>query len=479
MKGLFSKVFDNPTVRGLYSSLSDGWTYVNAQSHPQVPERVSSAVARGFRVSPLLEQVEVSRGSHSRAEAPGRRVGESFVDAARIAVADLVGSRPECVILGASRASLINQLATAMGRKLRLGQEMVLSRIDAPANIEPWQRAADLYGARVRWAEPDLGSGMLPTWQFAELVTPDTAVVAVSAANEFVGAVTDVRAIADTVHAKSRGLFVVDADATAPYCVLDIHAMGADVVALDLVGLGGPGVGALVFRDASLFDAALPRPNYDLSLIAESASSALSVPSSVQRARGVLELGGVSEGLLAGVPAAVDHLAQLDDAAFGTRRRRLEKALPQAARYMNGLAKRLVEGLQGLDGVHVIGVDGDADLAPASFDAVPRVPRVSFLVDGVPASVVDQRLLASGVVASVVERGQSMLLERMGVFEEASTGAHAKRERVEGAQGRVVAGRRAAATEQLGGPGAIAIGFSPHNTIHDVDQVLRAVASLR
>lgn len=471
-EGMFL-VFDNATVRGLYASLSDGWTYVNAQSHPQVPERVSSAVARGFRVAPLLEHREAQRGSHSRAQALGRRVGESFVDAARIAVADLVGARPECVILGASRASLINQLATAMGRKLRLGQEMVLSRIDAPANIEPWQRAADLYGARVRWAEPDLASGILPTWQFAELVTRDTAVVAVAAANEYVGSVTDIRAIADTVHAKSRGLFVVDANAAAPYRVLDINAMGADVVALDLLGLGGPAVGALVFRDASLFDAALPRPNYDLSLSTGVAKTS-DVPPSVARARAVLELGGVSEGLLAGVPAAVDHLAQLDDSVRGTRRRRLEKALPQATEYMNALAHRLVEGLQDLGEVHVVGVDGDLDESPATFSSVPRVPRVSFLVDDVPASVVEERLLANGVVASVVAPGESMLLERMGVFEEAATGAHAKRERVS-ARG---AGRRAAAME-LTGPGAVAIGLSPHNTTNDVEQILRVVASLR
>lgn len=456
-------MFDNPRVRGLYASLSDGWTYLNAQSHPQVPERVSSAVSRSFRVAPLLEPVEVAQGSHSRATKAGRRVGESFVDAARVAIADLVGGRPECVILGASRASLINQLATAMGRKLRLGQEMVLSRIDAPANIEPWQRAADLYGARVRWAEPDLGSGMLPSWQFAELVSRDTAVVAVAAANEFVGSVTDVRAIADTVHAKSRGLFVVDVDAAAPYRVLDICEMGADVVALDLVGVGGPAVGALVFRDVSLFDATLPRPSFDLSLTAEGSSGSAGVPGAALRARAVLELGGVSEGLLGGVPAAVDHLANLDDEVWGTRRRRLEKSVPQAAEYMGGLARRLVEGLQNLGAVHVIGVDGDFDDQPGSFDSVPRVPRVSFMVDEMSASGVQERLLANGLVASVVESGRSMLLERMGVFEEAASGAHA---RVKSAKPQDVS------------PGAVVIGLSPHNTTHDVDQVLRVVASM-
>ena len=465
-------MFDNPRVRGLYASLSDGWIYVNAQSRPQIPERVSSAVSRSFRTAPLLEQAESVRGSHSRAQRVGRRIGENFVDSARIAVADLVGSRPECVILGASRASLIRQLSMTMGRKLSLGQEIVLSRVDAPANIEPWQQAADLYGARVRWAEPDLATGVLPSWQFADLVSADTAVVAVAAANEFVGSVTDVRAIADTVHAKSRGLFVVDVDAAAPYRVLDIHAMGADVMAVDLVGLGGPAVGALVFRDESLFSSVLPASSLRQHTQTRAYGESASVQPSVARARAVLELGGLPEGLLGGVPATIDHLASLDDDARGTRRRRLEKSVPQATEYMNRLAKHLVEGLQDLGAVHVIGVDGDFSETPASFDAIPRIPRVSFMVDEVSASTVRDRLLGNGLVPSVVEHGQSMLLERMGVFEEPASGAHARRVQ-RGSD------RAASATPQYTGPGAVVIGLSPHNTIGDMEQIIRVVASLR
>ncbi|MBF4552633.1 aminotransferase class V-fold PLP-dependent enzyme [Corynebacterium sp. DSM 45110] len=459
-------MFDNPRVRGLYSSLSDGWTYVNAQSRPQVPERVSSAVSRSFRTAPLLEQAETVSGTHSRAHMVGRRIGDGFVQSARIAIADLVGGRPECVILGASRAALMGHLSTAMSRQLSLGREIVLTRVDSPANIEPWQRAADLYGARVRWAEPELATGVLPTWQFAELVNPDTAVVAVAAANEFVGTATNVRAIADTVHAKSRGLVVVDVNAAAPYHVLDIDMMGADVMAVDLGSLGGPSVGALIFRDESIFETVLPRSVMNSAAQSRAYRESVTVPPVVARARAVLELGGLPEGLLGGVPAAVDHLASLDDEARGTRRRRLEKAVPQATAYMNGLAKHLVEGLQDLGVVHVIGVDGDFDDTPASFDAVPRIPRVSFMVEGVSAATVQDRLLGNGLVPSVADRGESMLLERMGVFEEAASGAHARRAKTP-----------AAATNA--GPGAVVIGLSPHNTVGDMEQIIRVVASLR
>lgn len=451
-------MFDVPRVRGLYASLSDGWTYLNAQDFPQVPERVSSAVARSFRVASLLEPPESATGSHSRAQRLGRRIGESFGDSARTAIADLTGARPENVVLGASREALLDDLAHALYRRLRLGQEVVLSRIDDPANVTPWKHAADLYGARVRWAEPDLSSGVLPAWQFANLVEPETTVVAVSAANRYVGAVTDVRAIADCVRAKSRALLVVDVDSFAPYRVVDVEQMGADVLALDVASLGGPSIGALVFKDDATRRA-------------------------VFRSEHGVGVDGVSEGLLGGVAEAVDHLARLDDSARGTRRTRLKTGLPHAADYLNSLATHLVEGLQTLGTVHVIGVDGDGPVLE-EFASVDRVPRVSFLVDGVPAGVVVQRLLANGVVAGVVAPGQSQLLERMGVFEEqlAAPGANSRGRHVrKGANSDTSSTADAASAlgSALDQAGAVSVGFAPHNTVHDVDQLVRVVASVR
>ena len=456
-------MFDVPRVRGLYASLSDGWTYLNAQDFPQVPERVTSAVARSFRVASLLEPPESATGSHSRAQRLGRRIGESFGDSARTAIADLTGARPENVVLGASREALLDDLAHALYRRLRLGQEVVLSRIDDPANVTPWKHAADLYGARVRWAEPDLSSGVLPAWQFTNLVEPETTVVAVSAANRYVGAVTDVRAIADCVRAKSRALLVVDVDSFAPYRVVDVEQMGADVLALDVASLGGPNVGALVFKDDATRQTVF--------------SSGHGVG-----------VGGVSEGLLGGVAEAVDHLARLDDSARGTRRNRLKTGLPHAADYLNSLATHLVEGLQSLGTVHVIGVDGEGHVLE-DFAAVDRIPRVSFLVDGVPAGVVVQRLLANGVVAGVVAPGQSQLLERMGVFEEQpganSRGRHVRKGADSGADSDTASAAAAGSAQgsalgsALDQAGAVSVGFAPHNTVHDVDQLVRVVASVR
>ena len=143
-----------------------------------------------------------------------------------------------------------------------------------------------------------------------------------------------------------------------------------------------------------------------------------------------------------------------------------------------------MEGLQSLGTVHVIGVDGDGHVLE-DFAAVDRIPRVSFLVDGVPAGVVVQRLLANGVVAGVVAPGQSQLLERMGVFEE-QPGANSRGRHVRKGADSDTASAAATGSAQgsalgsaLDQAGAVSVGFAPHNTVHDVDQLVRVVASVR
>ena len=94
-----------------------------------------------------------------------------MLDAARQAVADLVNADPRGVVLGADRAILLNSLADASSSRVGLGYEMVVTRLDDEANIAPWLRAANRYGAKVKWAEVDIETGELPTWQWENLIT--------------------------------------------------------------------------------------------------------------------------------------------------------------------------------------------------------------------------------------------------------------------------------------------------------------------
>lgn len=419
--------FDVPTTRGSYTSLSDGWTYLNGGERAQVPERVLSAMATAFRAAPKSMAGEAATGSHSRGRESGLAAGAQFAEMARAAFADVVGGRPEGVILGPSRESLVRTLVSSMGRQLRLGTGVVLPRTGDPVLRVPFVRGADMFGARVRYAEADLSSGAVPSWQYNSLVDSDTRLVVLAAADPYVGTIAPVSDIAWRVHGKARATVLVDCTCYAPYRVIDMHRMGADIVLLDAAAWGGPEVSALVFRDPAQLDHMA-----SMSLLPDA------------RGRERLEVSPVAPALLGGVSESVRHLSELDPSARGTRRHRIQTSLPQVADYLRGLTARLIENLGNLDGVYIVGVDGeghdDVDLT-----AIDRVPRVSFIVTGVPAGTVVRRLLDNNLVTSAVRPGTSALLEAMGVTE---------------------AG------------GAVTVGLQPFNTPHDVDQLVRTVASL-
>ena len=118
--------------------------------------------------------------------------------------------------------------------------------------------------------------------------------------------------------------------------------------------------------------------------------------------------------------------------------------MPQVSRYLTTLSERLIAALMTLPRVYISGMDTDDD-SFASVSRAQHIPRVSFLVDGVSAKVVVDRLLDNGLVTSIVDAYESPLLEAMGIAE---------------------AG------------GAVGVGLQPFNTPHDIDQLVRAVASL-
>lgn len=367
--------YDVARVRGLHPALGDGWTRFDAQAGMVVPESVASTVSTAFR------------GSTANISSPHPASARSvaLLDAARRAVADLLNADPAGVVLGADRAVLLASLADASSTRAGLGNEVVLCRLDDEANIAPWLRAANRHGARVKWAEVDIETGELPVWQWDELLSSDTRLVAIPSASSALGTVVDVAAIAERVH-RVGGLLVVDHSAAAPFRLLDITAAGADVVALNAAAWGGPPVGALVFRDPALIDRL---------------GSVSTNPYASGAAR--LELGLYQYGLLAGAVASIEYLAGLDESARGDRRQRLAQSMGSARSYLDGLLDYLMTSLRSLPLVSVIG------------DPQKRIPLVSIVVSGVPAERVVQRLAENGVLA--VGNAASRVLDVLGVDE--------------------------------------------------------------
>ncbi|MGI9164423.1 MAG: cysteine desulfurase-like protein [Mycobacterium sp.] len=395
--------YDVARVRGLHPALGDGWIRFDAPAGMVIPESVASTVSTAFRNSaPNIT------GPH-----PSARRSIAVLDAARRAVADLVNGDPEGVVLGPDRAVLLASLSDAASTRTGLGSEVVVSRLDDEANIVPWLRAADRYGGRIKWAEVDIESGELPTSQWDELLGPDTRLVALPSASATLGTVTDIGAVTKLVH-NVGGVVIVDHSAAAPYRLLDIGEVEADVVALNASAWGGPPVGALVFRDPGLIDT-------------------LTSISTNPRAGGAarLELGAHQYGMLAGLVASVEYLAGMDEEVGGSRCERLTGSMKSAGAYLDGLFDYLIGALRSMPMVSLIG------------DPSVRIPVVSFVVDGVPADRVVQRLVDNGVL--VISNSSSRVLESLGVSE-------------------------------IGG--AVTVGLAHYTTAAEVDHLVRALASL-
>lgn len=395
--------YDVARVRGLHPSLGDGWVHFDAPAGMLIPDSVATTVSTAFRRSSAS-----SAGAH-----PSAQRSAAVLEAARAAVADLFNADPAGVVLGADRAILLSSLAEASSSRSGLGYEVIVSRLDDEANIAPWLRAAHRYGAKVKWAEVDIETGELPTWQWEGLIGKSTRLIAVTSASGTLGTVTDLRAVTKLVH-DVGGLVVVDHSAAAPYRLLDLKETDVDVVAVNASGWGGPPIGAMVFRDPALIN---------------SFSPVSTNPLAAGPAR--LEVGMHQFGLLAGVVASVEYLASLDESARGSRSDRLSLSMQSAASYLNRIFDYLMVSLRSLPLVMLIG-------RPET-----RIPVISFALHQVPAERVVQRLADNGILA--IADVSSRVLEVLGA-------------------------------NDIGG--AVTVGLAHYSTTAEVDQLVRALASL-
>jgi cysteine desulfurase family protein (TIGR01976 family) len=397
---------DVARVRGLFPALSDGFVHTDGPAGSLLPENVARAVAHAMRM-PVADRGGVFPAS-------GR--AEAIVSAARSALADLAGGVPAGVVLGANMTTLTYRIARTLARTWRPGDEVVVSRLDHDANIRPWLQLAEEAGALVRWAEVDIETGELPAWQYDQLLTERTRLVAVTAASNAIGTRPDVAAIAARAHAVGA-LVYVDGVHAAPHAFLDRRALGADFLVVSAHKWCGPHVGAVV-ADPGLLEQMWPDKV---------------LPAS-DRVPDRFETGTPPFELLAGIPAAVDHLAGLGGEATGPRRDRLYGSMAAVADYEGRLFGWLDDALRAMRHVQVLGSPGD------------RTPTVSFTVDGMSPRQVTAELSRRGICAWDGDHYARELFDALGVNE---------------------AG------------GAVRLGLLHYNTAEEIGYVIDSVAALR
>ena len=336
--------FDVNRVRAAYPALSDGFAYLDGAAGTQVPATVIEAIADAYRSG-----IGNVGGTFPASGRSGAIVAEC-----RQALADLTGASPDGVVLGPNMTTLTYRLAEALSRRWEPGDEVVVSRLDHDANIRPWVQAAARRGATVRWAEVDLATTELPAAQYGELLSERTRLVAVTAASNVVGTRPDLAAIAAAAHAAGALVYVDGVHAT-PHIPVDVAAFGADFYATSAYKWSGPHIGTVV-ADPALLDGLHPD---------KLAPAPAGVP-------GRFERGTAAFADLAGVAAAVDHLASLapspGTSPGGSRRQRVLASMAVVEEYETRLFARLLDGLDAME--HVTSYGRAARRAPTAFFTV-------------------------------------------------------------------------------------------------------------
>jgi cysteine desulfurase family protein (TIGR01976 family) len=347
--------FDAAAVRALYPALADGHAYLDGAAGTQVPVSVIEAIAAAYR-----EGLGNLGGAFA---ASGR--SDAIVASARAAVADLVGAAPAGVVFGPSATALAYRISDALSRGWTAGDDIVVSRLDHDSNVRPWIQAAGRVGVTVKWAEPDLVTGELPTEQYADLIGPRTRLVAVTAASNVLGTRPDVPEIARLARALGALCYVDGVHAT-PHVPVDVAALGADFFTTSAYKWSGPHLAALAARP-ELLETVWPD---------KLAPSSNAVPWRFER-------GTLPFADLAGVTAAVDHLAALAPRAASppggapaARRERVLASMAAVEAYEGALFARLLGGLAEFDYVTLYGKA--ARRAPTAFFSVAgRSPRAA------------------------------------------------------------------------------------------------------
>jgi cysteine desulfurase family protein (TIGR01976 family) len=361
--------FDVAAVRVLYPALADGHAYLDGAAGTQVPFSVIEAIAAAYRAG--LSNLDGAFAASARSGA--------IVAEARAAVADLVGAVPEGVVFGPSATALAYRMADALSRAWTSGDDIVVSRLDHDSNVRPWIQAAGRAGVTVKWAEIDPVTGELPTAQYADLIGPRTRLVAVTAASNAIGTIPDVAAIAGFAHA-GGALCYVDGVHATPHVPVDVAGLGADFYTTSAYKWSGPHLAALAARP-ELLETVWPD---------KLAPSSNAVPWRFER-------GTLPFADLAGVTAAVDHLAALappaslasgrpgPGASPASRRERVLASMAAVEAYEAALFARLIGGLAKLDHVTLYG------------KAARRAPTAFFEVVGLTPRAVAEHLAARGV----------------------------------------------------------------------------------
>jgi cysteine desulfurase family protein (TIGR01976 family) len=348
--------------------------YFDGPGGTQVPRQVVRA----------MEDYLLHHNANTHWRYPTSEETDALISNARETLAAFLNGRADEIAFGQNMTSLTFHVARAFGRQWSRGDEVVLTELDHHGNVAPWTRLASERGIVIKTVRMDPAEGVLDWADLEQAITPRTKLLAIGAASNALGTVTDVAAAARLARAQGALVFV-DAVHYAPHVLVDVKALGCDFLACSAYKFYGPHVGVLWGKRDLIASLDVPK------LIPAPEAPPERLETGTQNHEGIV-----------GAAAAVDYLADLGSGA--SRRERLVSAYAMLHEQGTALLARMWNGLSAIPGVRMYGCQPGRS----------RTPTVAFTVDGILSDDVARTLARQAVFVSNGDFYATTVIERLG-----------------------------------------------------------------
>ena len=313
---------------------------------------------------------------------------DALIAQAREALADFLNGRPDEIVFGQNMTTLTFHLARALGREWGKGDEIVVTELDHHGNVAPWRALEKDRGVTVRMVKMRTEDGRLDWSDLEASITPRTKLLAIGAASNALGTITDVARATKLAHAVGALAFV-DAVHYAPHVLVDVQEIGCDFLACSAYKFYGPHIGVLWGKRALIESLDAPR-----------------LEPAPQESPERLETGTQNHEGIIGAAAAVDFLASLSP-EHRTRPRRESLESTFGALHARGMSllEKLWNSLGEIDGLKLHGPK----------PGTPRTPTLSFTMPGVKTDDIAIALAKRGVFVSNGDFYAATIVERLGL----------------------------------------------------------------